>query len=194
MTLGAPTSSATAPVTALSVLQPGEAELDRLVPPSDELTEARSLASTVTDALWAVSLREAGRAAAGFLDIDLGDVMLAGWAKFDELREAARRTLGTIDEATVDLAGRGLALRQHPQIQLRWLEQTIYRIPFEVLVEVNVKAVEAVVADGSLVRLTSGRCEVAVSLSGPGYTIGPRTQELDPNLAVDLGDGFRLAD
>lgn len=183
------------PVTALDVLQPTDDQLDDLVQPTEELTAARSLAGAVTDSLWAVTLREAGRAAAAFLDFDLGDVMVAGWAKYDELKEAGARTLGTLDEKTVELAGRDLVLRQHPKIELTWQERAIATIPFEVLVEIRVHAVVAVVRDGSLVRLDAGSCDVDVSLEAPGGgVIGPRTKSLVPSLVVDLGDGFRLAD
>jgi hypothetical protein len=185
----------TGPVTARDVLEPTDAQLDELVQPTPELDKARTLAGAATDSLWAVTLREAGRAAAAFLDIDLGDVMLAGWSKYDELKDAGRRTLGTLDEKTIELAGRDLVLRQHPKVELTWQEQAIAEIQFEVLVEVRVHAVVAVVRDGSLVRLGAGSCDVEVSLQTPGGgVIGPRTKQLDPSLVVDLGEGFRLAE
>jgi hypothetical protein len=183
------------PVTALDVLQPTDAQLDDLVQPTKELSAARTLAGAVTDALWAVTLKEAGRAAAAFLDIDLGDVMVAGWARYDELKAAGQRTLGTLDEKTVELAGRDLLLRQHPEVELTWQENKIATIPFEVLVEIRVHAVVAVVRDGSLVRLDAGTCDVDVSLeTSGGGVIGPRTRTLVPGLVVDLGGGFRLVD
>ena len=185
----------TGPVTARDVLEPTDDQLDGLVQPTPELDQARTLAGAITDSLWTVTLREAGRAAAAFLDIDLGDVMVAGWAKYDELKDAGRRTLGNLDERTVELAGRDLVLRQHPKVELTWQEKAIASIPFEVLVEVRVHAVVAVVRQGSLVRLDAGSCDVEVSLGTPGGgVIGPRTKALDPGLVVDLGDGFRLAE
>ncbi len=185
----------TGPVTARDVLAPTDAQLDDLVQPTPELEEARMVAGAVTGTLWAVTLREAGRAAAAFLDFDLGDVMLAGWAKLEELKEAGRRTLGTLEGQTVELAGRDLVLRQHPNVELTWQDVPVASIPFEVLVEVRVHAVVAVIRDGSLVRLDGGSCDVDVSLEAPGGAIlGPRTASMVPGLVVDLGDGFRLAD
>jgi hypothetical protein len=183
------------PMTALAVLEPTDDQLAGLVQPTPELERARTFAGAVTDGLWAVTLREAGRAAAAFLDIDLGDVMVAGWAKYDELKAAGRRTLGTLDEATVELAGRDLELRQHPKVELTWQDKAIATIDFEVLVVVRVHAGVAVVRDGSLVRLDAGSCDVDVSLGTPGgAVIGPKTKPLVPGRVVDLGGGFRLVD
>jgi len=181
-------------VTALSILQTDGTEIDELLRRADPLADARNDVQVVSAALWAATLRQVGQAAAGFLHIDLGDVMVTGWVKYRELIDAGRRTRGTADPAFVDLAGRDLVLRQHPRVDVTWRDAIVATVRFEVVVDVRVQAVVAEVRGGSLVSLASGSCVVGVSLETQRVKLGPRTRELDPHVVVDLGDGFPLGD
>jgi len=190
MTLEAP-PTARAAVTALSILQ---TDIDGLLTRTDPLAGARTKAPALRGPTWALTLSQVGQAAAGFVGIDVGDLMLAGWRKSNELIDAGRRTRDTDVPFPVDLAGRDVVLRQHPWVEVTWQRQTLAEVHFEVTVEVRVVAAEAVVRRGSLVELSSGRVIVGVSLSTHGETLGPRERELDPRLVIDLGDGIRLVD
>lgn len=182
------------PVTALGVLQADGTEIDTMLERADPLAGAKGAFGFVGDALWAATLREVGEAASGFLQIELGDVMVAGWSKYRDLRDAGRRTLGTDTVASVDLAGTNLVLRRHPRVDVTWRGEEVASIPFEVAVDIRVHSVVARVRDGALVELTSGSCDVEVSIETNGVKAGPKTMPLNPRFVVDLGEGFRLAD
>lgn len=181
-------------VTALSILQNNGNEIDELLRRADALAEAKTQAPPVSSRLWALTLSQVGQAAAGFLDLDVGEVMLAGWRSCDELIDAGRRTRDSDTTVEIDLAGKDLVLRQHPWVEVMWQRSRVAEVRFEVAVDVRVVAVEAVVRRGSLVELTSGRVVVGVSLTALGETLGPREAELDPLLVIALGRGISLVD
>jgi hypothetical protein len=183
-----------AAVTALSILETDGTEIDRFLSRTDPLAEARSQAPPVRNRMWGLTLSQVGRAAAGFLGLDVGGVLLAGWRNCNELIDAGRRTRDCDTAVAVDLAGKDVVLRQHPWVEVTWQRQRIAEVHFEVTVEVRVVAVEAVVRCGSLVELTSGQVIVGASLSSRGETLGPREAKLDPLLVIDLGKGIRLVD
>ena len=143
--------------------------------------------------MWVATLGEVTQATTRVLGkADLGQVMLTGWGKYRELREAGARTLGTSDTVIVDLAGRNLVLRQRPRVELSWGGQPIATLQFVVSVEIRVRAVSAVVKGGALVELTTGECLGVVSLELNGEQLAREECLLDPHLAVRLGNGVPL--
>ena len=192
MTLDAPPTPAT--VTALSILQEDGTEIDRLLSRTDPLAGARAQAPPVPPRMWALTLSQVSQAAVGFLGLDVGEVMLAGWRGCNELLDAGRRTRDSDIVSNVELAGQDLELRQHPWVEVRWRGNQIAEVRFEVAVDVRVVAVIAVVRRGSLVELKSGEVVVTVTLSSNGQTLPPREAHLDPRLVVRLGDGIRLVE
>ena len=191
MTLNAPPSPGA--VNALSILERDGTEIDDLLGRADTLARPRTQAPPVDHPTWSRTLGAVGRAAAEYLDLDVGEVMLAGWHKYHALIDAARRTRDTDLSLPVDLAGTSMALRQHPWVEITWQGERIGEVRFEVAVDVEVLALEATVRHGSLVELTSGRAIVRVSLSTLGEKVG-RQAKFDPVLVVDLGTGIPLAD
>src|SRR5262245_16595184 len=97
------------PQTALDLLfAPGESSAQALVPQIPSAVADRSLGQTLDDlpkSIRQAAVREATTAAAGLLDFDLIDVLVAGWRKHHDLTAAARRTMaapGSVE--LVDLA------------------------------------------------------------------------------------------
>jgi len=191
MTLDAPSSPRA--ITALSILERNGTEIDDLLGRTDTLAGARTQAPPVDHPTWSLTLGQVGRAAAGFLDLDVVEVMLAGWRKYHALLDAARRTRDTDLSLPVDLTGTSMALRQHPWVEITWQGDRIGEVHFEVTVDVEVVALGSTVRRGSLVELSSGRAIVGVSLSTLGEKVG-RQAELNPLLVVDLGTGIPLVD
>ena len=143
---------------------------------------------------WARTLARVGEAATGFLDIDIVRVLVVGWCKYAEVLDAARASRNTTEKTPVDLAGRTVSLRQHPRVDVKWGEWTVASVPFDVVVDIQVQAVTGYVRGGSLVEISTGRCDVDISVESKGQKLVTRPYQFDPELVVDLGDGIRLVD
>jgi hypothetical protein len=180
-------------VSALSILRQGGTEIDELLRRTDTLAGSRAQAPQVAYPRWTQALGRVAEAAAQFLDLDVVDVMVAGWRKYDALIDAALRTRDTDLSLPVDLAGTSMLLRQHPWVEITWQGTHIGEVHFIVAVDVHVVALGSTVRRGALVELTTGKVVVTVSLSTLGETTSRET-ELDPSWVVDLGSGIRLVD
>jgi hypothetical protein len=182
------------PVTALSILHPVSDEVDSLLHEADPMAGPRKDDPAVDNPVWPGILRLVAEAAVTLLDADVGSVLVAGWKKHDELVEAGRTTRETGESLPVELDGHTVTLRQHPRVEVKWGPDTLATVHFEVIVEVRVHAVDGIVRGGSLVALSSGRCDAGVTLETGGVTLGPRwSGELDLHMVVDLGGGIPLA-
>ena len=188
MTVTAPT----VPVTALEILRSDGVEIEARLPRAAALREARDKAGPVGSSLWLATLGEVTEATLRFLGVDVGAVMLTGWGKYRELLDAAARTRGTADTAIVDLAGRDLVLEQSPSIEITWRDQVLASLEFVVSLDIKVQDVTAVVQDGALVEMTTGRCLVGVTVELNGEELAHAERQVDPHLAVRLGAGVRL--
>ena len=180
-------------VSALSILRQDGTEIDELLRRADTLAAPRAKAPHVPHARWTRTVGRVGAAAAEFLDLDVVNVMVAGWRKYDALVDAALRTRDTELSLPVDLAGTSIVLRQHPWVEITWQGTTIGEVHFVVAVDVHVVALGSTVRHGSLVELTSGKVVVTVSLSTLGEVVS-RHADLDPSWVVDLGSGIRIVD
>ena len=114
MTVAAPT----APVTPLDILRSAGIDIEKELTGAAAVREARDKVGPVGPSLWVATLGEVTQATLRFLRADLGEVMLTGWEKYRELRDAGARTRGTSDTVIVDLAGRDLVLQQRPKVEL----------------------------------------------------------------------------
>jgi len=186
------------PLTALSVLESDGTAIKGWLTHVDPLARAQHDVGLITASPWSHVLGKVGGAAAEFLRIDIGDVLVAGWTKYGELIEAARRTRDATQpesqSESVDLAGRNVMLRQHPRVDVLWQGRTIASVMFEVVVDIRIRAVRALVRGGSIVSLSTGSGYADVSIETHGARLGPKRHELDPHLVIPLGSGIRLVD
>lgn len=137
---------------------------------------------------------EIDKVAVGFLDLELGELLVSGWRKYTELVKAADRTLAAPDsKEVVTLATHQVSSVHHPSIELLVDEVKVYTFVFELTVEFNLVGVVAVVQRGELVALRSGECTVTVTFTLEGAPVlRPRTARVDlplvvtPNPAIPL--------
>lgn len=147
-------------------------------------------------------LSQAGREAAGgevatvvqgLLDLDLGDLLVAGWSKHADLVAAAKSTLAAPDSSElVELAAHSITSVHQPFVDLFVDDVHVATVRFELSVEFKVQALVATVRHGHLVAFRSGGCEVTATLGAEGRQLVTRQARLDLPLVLRLGDGVSL--
>jgi hypothetical protein len=137
---------------------------------------------------------EAGRQAAadqvavvahGLLDLELGDLVVAGWRKQGQLAAAAERTAanpGTSE--VVELATHRVSSAHHPSVEVLVNDAHLATVTFDLEVELVVKALVVTVRDGHVVSLHSGACDVAATLAAEGIQLASRRAHFELPLVV----------
>jgi hypothetical protein len=137
---------------------------------------------------------EAGREAAGnqvavvangLLDLDLGDLVVAGWRKQGQLAAAAERTAanpGTSE--VVELATHRVSSAHHPYVELLVNDAHLATVTFDLTIEFVIKALVVTVRDGHVVSLHSGACDVAATLAAEGIQLASRREHFELPLVV----------
>ncbi|CAM4051992.1 hypothetical protein NONI108955_06275 [Nocardia ninae] len=119
--------------------------------------------AVVTEQLRANVLEEIAAAIAGLLDVDLGDVALAGWARYNRLREAAIRTDPHGIEQ-VELVTHEITHGYQPRLEIIVDAVPIAEIVLEVAITLLLQPLTATVRSGALVALGQGECTATVSV------------------------------
>jgi hypothetical protein len=137
---------------------------------------------------------EAGREAAGdqvavvangLLDLDLGDLVVAGWRKQGQLAAAAERTAANPGTSElVELATHRVSSVHHPYVELLVNDVHVTTVNFELDLEFEVKALVATVRDGHLVSLHSGDCDLSATLTAEGIRLASKRRHFDLPVVV----------
>jgi hypothetical protein len=137
---------------------------------------------------------EAGRQAAadqvavvahGLLDLELGDLVVAGWRKQGQLAAAAERTAanpGTSE--VVELATHRISSAHHPSVEVLVNDAHLATVTFDLTIEFVIKALVVTVRDGHVVSLHSGACDVAATLAAEGIQLASRREHFELPLVV----------
>ncbi len=122
------------------------------------------------------------------LDLDLEELLVAGWRKYSDLIDAAARTLAEPgSEEVVVLATHRIVSTHHQDIELLVDDATVRTFVFELSVAFDLNAVLAVVRQGELVALRGGECVVTVTLTLEDVSVmPPQEQRIDPVVMVTL--------
>jgi len=138
--------------------------------------------------------RELAAALAGLLDdIDIGDVLVAGWRIHGTLQAAARATAD--DPSAVELVAlinHHITADFHPHVDVQINGVPASTVRFDVDVTADVDNLVATVREARLVSLHSGRCVVRVVVSCAGHQLAERSAILDAPATVALGRGIAL--
>ncbi|WP_328324477.1 hypothetical protein OHA70_33410 [Kribbella sp. NBC_00382] len=127
------------------------------------------------------------------LDLDLGDLLIAGWRKYTELTDAARRTLAVPgSRELVSLAAHRMRSTYAPRVDLVVNGATLHSFEFELVVVFEVTGLEAVVRAGTLLRLNSGRCVVEATLSLDSLRLAEQRRAVDLEFLVRLNPPLPL--
>jgi hypothetical protein len=177
------------PSTASAFLFGGDQDAEHAL--AQALDEHGVLGSTGT-ALELVS--QAGRKAAGaqvavvangLLDLDLGDLVVAGWRKQHQLAAAAERTAANPGSSeVVELATHRISSAHHPSVELLVNDVHVATVTFDLEVEFVVKALVVTVRDGHVVSLHTGSCDLAATLAAEGVQLASRRGHLELPLVV----------
>ena len=137
---------------------------------------------------------QAGREAAGnqvavvadgLLDLDLGDLVVAGWRKQGQLAAAAERTAANPGSSeVVELATHRISSAHHPSVELLVNDVHVATVTFDLEVEFVVKALVVTVRDGHVVSLHAGACDVAATLAAEGIRLASRRAHFELPLVV----------
>jgi len=137
---------------------------------------------------------EAGREAAadqvavvahGLLDLDLGELVVAGWRKQGQLAAAAERTAANPGSSeVVELATHRISSAHHPSVELLVNDVHVATVTFDLEVEFVIKALVVTVRDGHVVSLHTGACDVAATLAAEGIQLASRRGRFELPLVV----------
>jgi hypothetical protein len=137
---------------------------------------------------------QAGREAAGnqvavvaheLLDLDLGDLVVAGWRKQGQLAAAAERTAANPGSSeVVELATHRVSSAHHPSVELLVNDAHLATVTFDLDIEFVIKALVVTVRDGHVVSLHTGACDVAATLAAEGIRLASRQAHFELPLVV----------
>jgi len=149
--------------------------------------------SKLSNGLREASCNEVANVAAGVLELDVIEVLVAGWGKYEVLTDAARRTLeapGT--EEIVDLGVHRITSTHRPRIDVFVDGVKREGVGLEIDLSIELHAVRAVVASGRLMALRSGRADLDAELNCQGVRVASANRQIDLSLTVGLGTGIAL--
>jgi hypothetical protein len=123
----------------------------------------------------------------GLLDLDLGDLLVAGWLKQGELAVAAERTAANPGSSeVVELASHRISSVHRPFVELLINDVHVATVNFKLDIEFVVKALVATVRNGHVVSLHSGACDVAATLAAEGLQLASRRAHFELPLIIRL--------
>jgi hypothetical protein len=119
------------------------------------------------------------------LDLDLGDLVIAGWRKQGELAAAAERTTANPGSSeVVELASHRISSVHRPFVELLLNGVHVASVNFELDIEFVVKALVVTVRNGHVVSLHTGTCDVAATLAAEGLQLASRRAHFELPLII----------
>jgi len=139
------------------------------------------------------AVREVAAAARGLLNVNLIDVLIAGWRKHQDLTSAARRTLAAPGSTElVQLATHRVTEAQQPYISVLVDGHCVATLHLDLSVVFDVSALLAGISAGRLVALRAGHCDITARLAVEGTDVVTRRTRLELPGVISLGTGIRL--
>ena len=156
----------------------------------------RNLAAQVPPAQWpAILATLPGQAKALFdFDLDLVSVLVNGWRKHRELSKYADAKKFPADEShVVPLAKHTMKVEHHPYIELLLGTRSLGKLPFDVILTLDLDGFIVTIQNGKITKLQTGTCEGKGKIEIMDHTLVEKalTKIVLP-MSVDLGDGISL--
>ena len=143
--------------------------------------------------LPAAAGREVAGQAAGLLDVNLADVLVAGWREHHELAAAAQRTLAVPGSTElVSLATHQISTEQRPYVTVLVDGHRVATVELGLSLTLVVTALLAGISAGRLVALHTGRCDVTAALAIQGSDLVTRQAHFELPGVIPVSPGIRL--
>ncbi|MGH3913653.1 MAG: hypothetical protein ACRDTC_09605 [Pseudonocardiaceae bacterium] len=128
--------------------------------------------------------------------LDVRELVVNGWCKHKDLREAAVRTHAVAgSEELVVLATHRIDSTHQPSVDLIVKEATVHTCVFDVGVEFEINGVLAVVRQGMLTALRGGTCLITATLAlGEIPLLPPQQRRIELAKFITLNPPVRLLD
>jgi hypothetical protein len=189
------TAAPSAPHSALAVLFGPDASAEDALEQkiaSDSGSTSRALRG-VPKATRNAAIRRTAVAAAGLLDVDLIDILAAGWRKYEELVAAARSTLAKPGSTeVVQLASHRVTGSQQPFVTVSVDGREVATLNLGLSVVLDVHALLADISAGRLAAVHSGRCDITATLAIEEVDVVTREAHVELPGVVALQHGIRL--
>ena len=141
----------------------------------------------------AAAVREVAGQAAGLLEVNLADVLVAGWREHHELAAAAQRTLAVPGSTElVSLATHQISTEQRPYVTVLVDGHRVATVELGLSLALVVTALLAGISAGRLVALHTGRCDVTAALAIQGSDLVTRQAHFELPGVIPLSPGIRL--
>ncbi len=137
--------------------------------------------------------RELSAALGRLLEMDLGDLLVAGLRRHPALVAAARATESNPTAVeVVQLAAHRITAGHHPYVDIVVNGATVATVHFDLEITFDVDILVGTVRLARLTNVQSGRCTATAALGCEGHEIVTRQVHFDPALTIRLGDGIAL--
>jgi hypothetical protein len=121
------------------------------------------------------------------------DLLGAAWRKWEPLAAAARRSLETPGSTEiVELLDHRITSSHQPGVDVTVDGFKVAEIRLDVEIAIEIHGLTAVVTDGRLSALRTGRGEASLNVSVDGTPLPPLTRPFDLAMELDLGGGILL--
>jgi hypothetical protein len=126
-----------------------------------------------------------GVVADGLLNLDLGDLVIAGWRKHERLAAAAQRTAANPGSSErIQLATHRISSVHRPSVELLVNDSHLTNVNFELEVEFVITALEVTVRESQVVSLHSGDCDISATLTAEGVQLASQQRTYQLPLVV----------
>lgn len=147
---------------------------------------------TLPHALRAAAVAEGTAVAAQALDVNLAELLIAGWRDYEQLTSAAHRTLSTGKSELISLATHQITASLTPSITLLIDNHRVAKLQLEVSAVCDIKALVAKIRAGRLVAMYAGYSDTTATLAVQNTEIVSKTSRFDLPGLLSFNPGIRL--
>lgn len=141
----------------------------------------------------ATAVKDVKATAADLLDLNLVDMLIAGWRTYHDLTSAARRTLAEPgSKELVSLVTHRVTAEQQPSVRVLLNGQPVATVELKLSVDFDVSALLCEITGGRLVAIHAGRCDITATLAVDGIDVATGQSRLELPGAVSVSSGIRL--
>ena len=129
------------------------------------------------------------------LGVAVVDILAAAWRKWEPLAAAAQRTLQSPGSTEiVELLDHRITSTHQPGVDVKVDSVEVAKITLDVEIVIELHGLTAVVTQGRLSALRTGRADVSLNTSLDGTSLPPMTRTIDLAMEMDLGEGIPLTE